>query len=91
MQNNESMPHFQIIFEFLRYWGLWFNRNMENAFTFQSWGEKICCKVKIAFIAIDNLNHEERTLQGHISSHSQFELVCRVALSSSLEGFYTLW
>ena len=24
------MPHFQIIFEFLRYWGLWFNWNMRN-------------------------------------------------------------
>ena len=34
MENNEAMPHFQIIFEFLMYCGLWFNWNMRNAFTF---------------------------------------------------------
>ena len=32
MENNELMARSQIIFEFLRYWGLWFNWNMRNAF-----------------------------------------------------------
>ena len=33
---NEPMPHFQFIFEFLRYQRLWFDWNMRNAFTFDS-------------------------------------------------------
>ena len=36
IKNKEPMPHFQIVFEFLRYWGLWFNRNVWNTFTFYS-------------------------------------------------------
>ena len=36
MENNELMSHSQIIFEFLQYWGLWFNLNMRNAVTFDS-------------------------------------------------------
>ena len=36
IENNEPMPRFQIIFEFLRYWWLWFKWNMRNAFTFDS-------------------------------------------------------
>ena len=34
IENNEPMRYFHIIFEFLRYWGLWFNWNIRNAFTF---------------------------------------------------------
>ena len=34
MENNEPMPHFKFIFEFLRYCWLWFNWNMWNAITF---------------------------------------------------------
>ena len=69
MENNEPMPHFQIIFDLLRHWGLWFNWNMQNAFTFDfaNWGEKICCKVKMTFlwqlIVLEkswNLNYKER-------------------------------
>ena len=91
MENNELMLHFQIIFEFLRYWGLWFNWNMRNAFVFYSQVgvKKICSTVKrTSFVAIDSAREvtkskprRERTLQGHISSYSPFELVCRVTLS----------
>ena len=54
---NELTPHFQIIFKFLRYWELWFNWNMQNAFTFDShFGVRIYCKVKRnSFVAIDSL------------------------------------
>ena len=48
MENNEPMLHFQIIFEFLRYWGLWFNWNMRNAFTFDSQVKRTY------FVAIDS-------------------------------------
>ena len=47
MENNEPMPHFQIIFEFLRYWGLWLNWNIH--FHLASWVEKICRKDKKEF------------------------------------------
>ena len=58
-------------------------------FWFASWGEQICSQVKrTSFVAIDSAREvtkskpwRERTLQGHISSYSPFELVCRVALS----------
>ena len=58
-------------------------------FLFASWGEKICSKVKrTSFVATDSAREvtkshprRERTLQGHISSYSPFELVCMVALS----------
>ena len=30
------MSHVQIIFQVLAYWGLWFNWNIHNAFTFYS-------------------------------------------------------
>ena len=76
MENNEPMLHFQIIFDFLRYWGLWFNWNMRNAFTFDSQVgvRKYVLKLKgLLFVAIDNVREvtkskpwRERTLKGHI-------------------------
>ena len=71
MENNEPMLHFQIIFEFLRYWGLWFNWNMRNAFTFDSQVgvSKYVLKLKGLLLwqltvleKSRNLNHEEREL-----------------------------
>ena len=71
IENNEPMPHFQIILEFLRYWGLWFNWNMQNAFTFDSQVgvRKYVLKLKGLLLwqltvleKSQNLNHEEREL-----------------------------
>ena len=93
MENNELMPHFKFIFEFLRYLGLWFNWNMRNAFTFdlQVGMRKyvvnlkgVCLWQLTVLEKSRNLDHEdsrERAMQGHISSYLPLELVCRVALS----------
>ena len=71
MENNEPMPDFQIIFEFLRYWGLWFNWNMRNVFTFDSQvgARNHVVKLKGLFLLqltvlekSRNLNHEEREI-----------------------------
>ena len=71
MENNEPMPHSQIIFEFLRYWGLWFNWNMRNAFIFDSQVgvRKYVLKLKGLLLwqltvleKSRNLNQEEREL-----------------------------
>ena len=71
-ENSERMPHFQIIFELLRYSGLWFNWNMWNAFTFDSQVgvRKYVVNLKVLLLwqltvleKSPNLNHEERELQ----------------------------
>ena len=76
------MPHFQISFEFLR----WFNWKM-HIFKSQV---GVCRKAqKISFVAIDRVREVIKsqpsrgpTLQGRISSYPTFELVCREGLSS---------
>ena len=56
MENNELMLHFQIIFEFLRYWELWFNQNMWNAFTFDPQVGVRKYVVKLTYHHIRHLN-----------------------------------
>ena len=93
MESNEPMPHFQLIFEFLRYWGLWFNWNMQNPFTFDSHVRvrKYVVKLKGLLLwqlkVLDksrNLNHEERELCKVIYHRIRHLNWYRVALSLQL-------
>ena len=56
-QRTIKMPYFLIMFEFLRYWWLWFNWIcLIPLLWFASWGDKICSKVKMtSFVVIDNV------------------------------------
>ena len=97
MENNEPMPHFQMIFEFLRYWGLWFNWNMRNAFTFNSQVgvRKYVVKLNVLLLCqlavlekSRNLNHEERELRKVIYHHILHLNWCVGVLHSSQSQEY---
>ena len=84
MENSGVMPYFQIIFGFLRYWGLWFNWNKGERlhFWFANWGEKLGCKVKrTSFVAIDSISTIERERERENSARSHIIIFFAIRIS----------